>query len=247
MSRSPIRSRARCLALAALTALPLWSSAAVVETDVNSGSGGLQSFYDNLIVNSDLINAGRPTLASVVTTATPSFALAGLNDGVATVGNNNTLTYWSAPPAGGVDVTFTLNTSTNTAGYDITKIAKFNGWGDSTSRYGNQVFSVSYSKVATPATFVLIKDVSYTPYATNNAASGSSVVTLTDDTGTIASGVAALRFHFVPVPGTTAEIGVFREIDVTGTPTAVPEPTTLAAAGLLAAAALTRRRRLPTR
>ena len=236
--------RPAALSLAALGSLCLASPgwATLVETDANSGSGGTQSTYDAQISSTDLINAGQPTLSSVAATATPTFPLSGLNNGSATT-DTTTLTYWGNPPAS-VDVTFTLNTSTNTRGYDLTGVTKFNGWGDSTSRYGNQKFNVLISTVDTPTTFNLLKSVTYTPFATSDVASGASKVTLTDTTGILATRVAAIQFHFVPIPGTTAEIGVFREINVAGSATPVPE---LGALGLLGVAGLLAVRRRRTR
>jgi hypothetical protein len=61
-------------------------------------------------------------------------------------------------------------------------------------------------------------------------------VTVTDSTGILASGVAALEFTFTPYanPSSLEQAGqVVREIDVNGVATPVPEPATC---GLILAA-----------
>jgi len=205
-------------------------SASVIEVDVTDPS---VSAYDAQIVNNDLINTGQSTLSTVTTNDTPTFPLSGINNGTAVVGNNSTLTYWGntgAPVPKVID--FTLDTTVNTLGYDLTQITKFDGWNDSRGRYANQIFTVDYSTVAAPATFLSMASVSYLPYAAGDGAQASSKVTLTDTTGVLASGVKVLRVSFFPIPGENGEIGVFREIDVLGAPTVVPEPTSLVLFGL---------------
>jgi hypothetical protein len=72
--------------------------------------------------------------------------------------------------------------------------------------------------VGAPNTFSLLKEVNYAPFSGSEQSADSSQVTLTDTTGTIATGVSAIRFSFLDNSGSGQ---VFREIDVTGM--AVPE------------------------
>jgi hypothetical protein len=76
-------------------------------------------------------------------------------------------------------------------------------------------------RVATVANPVFA-DVALVDYAPSGAA--SSMVSVTDSTGTIASGVTAVQFTFQPVLVNDILLG---EIDVTGVAT-VPEPSTIA-------------------
>lgn len=226
---------------------------AAVVPNLNGGAQAGETFYDSQVVATDLVNAGRPTLGSVVAPASSgtTFSAAGLNDGAIAAGVSATKTYYqtSATPA---TVTFNLNTNAGTggspAGYNITSIRSYAGWTD--SNIGAQSFELKLSTVAVPA---------LTSYGTFTNTSGfaagttgtslATLTTLTDSTGTIASGVTAVQLIYTSpttlgVPQGASNGGtVIREIDVAGTPTPEPGSLTLLAAGSLGLLARRPRRR----
>lgn len=240
----------------------LSSSVASASPGVNglSSTSG-QDSYDSLISSTDL---GQ---SATVTGATPSLgSLDGLHDGLGSpTGNdtNATLTndaYFDGSAGFGTSnllsshpvVTYTFNTGVggSATGYSITSVVSANGWHDHAS-FSDQDYSISYSTVANPAVFTPLTAVAYNPFdpASDSATAGgqynSSQVTVTDTTGVLATGVAALRFTFTPYlnnAGLEQAGQVVREFDVNGVATIAPEP---AACGVMLAglAAMKRSRR----
>ena len=217
--------------------LPVASQATVIPT---YQTGGPQSFFDGFISSTDLIQAGSATLSgSVVASAPGSFPAGGANNGNAV--QTSGLSYWGGN-LGSVDLTYNLTGSAT--GFDITSVNSIYGWQDVRYRHAAQEWQLFVSTVAVP-TFTSIYSVVYAPWAANDGAQGSTMVTLADSTGVLATGVTALRFHLTPysspgMPGYTGEIGVVREFDVFGTvsgPSAVPDSAT-STVGLLGMAGL---------
>jgi len=132
-----------------------------------------------------------------------------------------------------VAITFALDLALNPGGYSITSIRTFAGWDD--GRDGQQ-YTVSYSTAATPNTFdslIAINLFNAVDQDDDGINDAHTLVELTDTSGTLAVGVAQLRFTF---SGVENDGTGFREFDVFGAPTAVPEPgvfATVAGAGLL--------------
>lgn len=141
----------------------------------------------------------------------------------------------STAPNGG-QITFNLDLGASPLGYDLTEIGTVASW--DTGRDG-QEYSVEYSIVSDPGTFLLLGNVpQFNPSLP--FADAHTRVRLTDTEGKLAENVARLRFTFTGFEnGGTA----YREIDVFGT--AVPEPAHagLAAGALLGALAYWRKRR----
>lgn len=214
------------------------ANAVLVQTAVTDVS---HTFYDGNVSTIDLINVGRPTLGSFVSSQAATFNTAGAHDG--SVVHNSGLGYWGSATGGTVTLTYTLAGSVT--GYDITSINTIHGWTDSRERHAAQRYDVLLTTVLNPA-FTLLGTVTYDPYGSvdSNAGAASTQVTWTENaTGVLASGVTGIRFVLRPDPGGN-EVGVIREYDVFGRATVapVPEPAT-ATLGLLALGGLMARRR----
>ena len=103
---------------------------------------------------------------------------------------------------------FLFDTSVNTAGYDVTSVVTYSGWTD--GRAG-QDHSLWYQTVGSP-NFILFTNV------TVPATAGSLRVALNESQGAAVSGVQAIRVIL------NQSYFVYREIVVTGTPTALLPP-----------------------
>ena len=119
----------------------------------------------------------------------------------------------------GSSVTYSLAGSAS--GYDLARVMAYGGWKD--AGRDQQAYTVYYSKVSDPATFILLGSVNYNPA---NAASVpcATLVTLTPASGALATNVAAVKFDFTSPASENgycgyAEIGIFGSVSV-------PVPTT---------------------
>lgn len=235
------------LAIASLSFTDI-ASAALVQTNVSTTN---QTTYDGNILATDVIRNGSTSLSNVTTTGSVSTYggnVAPFNNfdhltdgGASTKINSDDIsknTYFDGTSLGtNPTITFTFNTTANPDGFTLTSINTISGWADS-PRFSNQRYTVSLAWVGAPSTFSVLRDVTYSPFsATGNA--NSSQVTLTDDTGSLATGVSAIRFAFL----SSGADQLFREIDVVGV-ASVPEPSsiTLGLVGAFSLLAYRRRR-----
>jgi len=134
-------------------------------------------------------------------------------------GTPGTISPETLAPDNNDTMAFTLDTTSNTAGYNITQIDFYHGWGDN-GRDGMR-FTVEYS---------LVGDVSFITYGSTTKFDPDpsyGLQRVTDTSGTIASGVDELRFTPFEIDN---GFGGLSEIDVFGSP--VPEPATLALAAV---------------
>jgi hypothetical protein len=133
-------------------------------------------------------------------------------------------------------VTYSLNLAASPLGYTITGVDTYGGWND--GGWDQQLYTVAISTVANPGLFVDYASVNFNPPGTGNPS--ASQVQITDTTGVLATGVAAVRFRSdqpaAPENGYTG----YTEIDVFGAP--VPEPVGVGLAGLIVAGLISRRR-----
>jgi hypothetical protein len=114
-------------------------------------------------------------------------------------------TYWpnvgssptevSCGPGGGAgtSMTYTLNTSSATNGFDLTNITVYGGWGD--HGRDEQKYQVLYSTVAAPTTFLSLGTFDYNPTDPNNAQSATRT-TLVPATGVLAANVYAVEVNW---------------------------------------------------
>jgi hypothetical protein len=146
----------------------------------------------------------------------------------------------SVAPGLGTTIRFDLDLSANPLGYILTRMETFASW--DTGRDG-QEYTVAYSTVAAPNTFTTLAVVPEfeapvgTPFADSHTR-----ISLTDDTGVLATNVASIRYTFTTVE---ANGTAYREFDVFGTP--VPEPSGLSLVCLAGGGLLLRARKRLTR
>jgi len=207
-----------------------------VYTDSTNGSA-----YMTDIQTTDLVNSGQATLLSAsASLAVTGFNVSGLNDGIGDLLGGTHEAFWNVAP---VDITFNLNTNSlsggSSTGYDISQIQSIMAW--TGSNFCNQTYTISVEPVGS-SSFTLISgtftDPSYV-HGNDLGQNKASKSIVTDSTGTIASGVQAVRLTYSMSYGDQGI--VIQEIDVNGAATAIPEPT---ACALLAVGAvfLARRR-----
>lgn len=147
----------------------------------------------------------------------------------------------SASATDGDILTYTLDTTTNTGGYDLTSIVAYAC--QNTDRCF-QAYGVSVHKVGTAAgVFEALGSVDYV-FGTNSGYQPASKVSMTDSSGVLASGVDQVKFTFAGGQAGLNYYNMYREIDVIGTVAPVPEPATLAllAVGLIGLCCNTRRK-----
>jgi len=189
------------------------------------------------VSSTDLIEGGASTLASQSTSPDPLQFGGGtfLNDG--DMGTSMSLDTTAAHIGEAWSATFELDTSTNTLGYDITGVTTYAGWEGLGNADQNYELFVS---VVGDDSFTSLGTIAYD--IVPNGSFRSTRVELTDDTGTLATGVDAFRFDIPALGG--GDTGVFREFDVFGTAT-IPEPSSVAmmALGLVGLVSLRKRNR----
>lgn len=144
-----------------------------------------------------------------------------------TTGGENSFNYLSAGNGGGAgsSVVYTLPAGGN--GHSLTKIIVHGGWSD--AGRDQQAYTVSYSKVATPTTFVPLTSVNYNP--SNPAAVQSTTrSTLTAANGVLATNVAAVKFDFTNPGSENGWVG-YAQLAVYGVPTLSAPINLIATAG----------------
>ena len=171
----------------------------------NSGQSGPATYYPAWLMatNTDLI-FGYPTDGS----GNPGTATAGAgNFGVDTQlygdptiladGNLTNVKFGmvSCGPgsSAGLTMTYNLDTSVATNGFDLTNIVVYGGWSD--DGRNEQKYQVLYSTVAAPTTFSSIGTFDYNP-AFSSSEPNATRVMLTPATGVLAQNVAAVQINW---------------------------------------------------
>jgi len=207
-------SAAGALAAFALAATP--ATATQVQTKVFSTT---EMAYAADVSNSDLLNG----LTAIFGTAigwmpNGGASLAQLNDGIH--GRNYAVAgiVEGANGAVGATAEYHLGPGANNFGYDITSIQSIAAW--SGAGRGNQAYTVEV-KLKGAASYTPLATVDYEPLGLGLTDQGATKVTLTDNSGVLASGVEYIRFTVKIVNGGAYDGNfIMREIDVFGVPTA---------------------------
>ncbi|SPE53192.1 Immunoglobulin I-set domain protein [Verrucomicrobia bacterium] len=113
--------------------------------------------------------------------------------GVGNIGNFATC----GTGGGGNSVTYTLSGSA--AGYNLTEVVTYGGWGD--AGRDQQAYTVSYSTVAAPGTFVTLASVSYLPSDPSGYPSATRMTCTSSTSAPLATSVAAVEFDFTTPSG----------------------------------------------
>ncbi|MFK7909393.1 MAG: PEP-CTERM sorting domain-containing protein [Akkermansiaceae bacterium] len=186
--------------------------------------------YDGNESSTDLLNGLAATSSSGWNLSNGS-TVPELNDGIYGAGfpGSNVTGLWSNE---GATVEYSLGA--NALGYDITAIKSIAAW--QSAGFGNQVWTVDVKAVG--GSFVNLATIDYTP------SNGGTGATMVDLTGLNATGIESIRF----TAGSTAgnSVGndfVFREMDVFGSATVIPEPSSSVLLGLGGLALVFRRRK----
>jgi hypothetical protein len=175
----------------------------------------------NDVSSTDLINQGQSTLKNHVRLPAGGFG-DNTNDGGGKQGSDEDSEYWRTTSQPNT-LTYTLNTTDHTLGYDIKKIVSVTGWAGAEESQANQDFELLVSKVGSEE-YTSLGSFSHKPYSDTKGGHYGVRLTLTDDTGTLASGVDAVRFIFAAASFEGKHAGlVIREIDVEGVPTGSAE------------------------
>src|SRR5271170_1524932 len=115
----------------------------------------------------------------------------------------------------GSTIIYTL-TNSSSGGYNLTNITVYGGWSD--AGRDQQAYTVYYSKLAAPTTFILLGSVNYNPANAANVQSATRA-TLTPATGWLATNVAAMKFDFTSPASENGYCG-YAGIAMYGTPLA---------------------------
>lgn len=127
----------------------------------------------------------------------------------------------SCEASGGATLIYTL--TNDVFGTDVTNIVVYSGWANN-GRDG-QYYTVSYSTIAAPSTFVPITTVFFLPENIGGGAPANRVAIAMSDGSKLAGGVANIKFDFSDPPGASGFNNAWQgysEIIVQGTNTTTP-------------------------
>ncbi len=151
-----------------------------------------------------------------------------------TSGGDNSINYLTCGNGNGAGSSVVYTLPASASGHTLNKIIVHGGWSD--AGRDQQAYTVSYSKVATPTTFVSLGAVNYNP-ANPAAVQSTTRATLTPANGVLATNVAAVRFDFTNPGSENGWVG-YAQLAVYGAPT-LSAPVNLAATAGDAQASLT--------
>ena len=220
------------------------SASADTDNSSEAGRATVRAFVAD-IAGDDLIQAGSATLVGAVMDKAPSTVVGpgtpALNDGLgypATGGGTGTFLPETFGSGNKLPFTYTatLDTSVNSAGYDVSAIRTFAGWSQNGSALANQKYELLVSQVGDSG-FTSLGTYTYAPFEDSNPTeAGSTRLVLSHPSGTLASGVDEVRFvfenHGFDNHANTVDGSLYHEVDVIGTPTALPIDYGIAVSGV---------------
>jgi len=234
-------SRALLLAAAAVLTVP--SDASPIQTNYGTGDGSIPggAMPTSNLLATNLLSASRSGSGDAFfynESWLYPVDLTRLYDGqFGTAGINSAYTVMPNVAS----ITFALNLTTRPAGYAVASIRTYASWD---SGRDGQAYTVEYSTATNPTQFALLATVSrfdntnfptqtitmYLPfppymmtYQSTDSSQSSTMVLLTDGSGNLASGVAALRFNFSGIENSGT---AFREFVVEGVAGVAPTTVT---------------------
>jgi len=121
-----------------------------------------------------------------------------LTDGqIGPIGGNDGLALASCGSGSGTTLTYTLSGSSS--GYDLSKIITYGGWSD--GGRDEQAYTIYYSTVADPSTFIELTPADYNPTIPGAVANATRVTLTSASGGELATHVAAVEFNFTTPNG----------------------------------------------
>jgi hypothetical protein len=115
-------------------------------------------------------------------------------------------------------LTYTLDTTINNAGYDVTSLATYGGWANWAR--SEQQYSVAYASVANPTNFVNLVTNVDSGYYVSDTPSYTAVWLTNNVNAPLATGVKAIRFTF---PAQLNGGAGYREFDLFGSPSPITQ------------------------
>jgi hypothetical protein len=190
-----------------------------------TGLGGAPSYVPTWTVVPGSLIFGQPpnsvgsgdfSLAGAVSVSVLTDGTFGALDSVPGNGSSpDEVTGGTAASGAGQSVIYLLPGSGS--GYNLTNIVVYGGWGD--GGRDQQAYTIYYSKVATPTTFVQLTSVNYNP-ANPLGSLSATRATLVPASGALATNVAAVKFDFTTPAGKNGYEG-YSEIELFGSATTV--------------------------
>lgn len=199
-----------------------WATAAHATLIVDSVTDGSASAYSANVSSIDLLNGLAPESQSGNWTGSGiAVGTAALTDGIHGAEADASSVAWAFP---GASVTYDLGVGGG-LGWDLTSIRTIASWPD--AGFGSQDFTIEIEGFGGGG-FSLLTTQNYEPLGYNSG--GSTQITLTESGGLLASGVQKIRFtqndNVDAIDGFDGST-VLRELDVFGTQTVIPEPSSL--------------------
>jgi hypothetical protein len=139
-----------------------------------------------------------------------------LTDGlIGPIGGGSLLSFAAGgSSAAGASATYTLGGPAN--GYNLTSIVVYGGWQD--DGRDEQSYTISYSTVAAPTTFVTLETLPHTAALTGNDPNSTRLTFTSSTGGFLATSVAQVEFNFASPGGQENSWQGYSEIDIYGTP-----------------------------
>ena len=191
-----------------------------------TGSGTFTPTW-TVVTNNSLIAGQLPSSTSgSFTLEVPGRSVNSLTDGgngsitqiSATSGYTTSINYVTCGNGGGAGASVIYPLGGSVSGFSLTNLTVYGGWAD--GGRDQQAYTVYYSTVAAPATFIALGSVNDNPANGANAQSATRA-TLTAASGALATNVAAVKFDFTNPSSENGYCG-YTEILLAGVPT--PQP-----------------------